>query len=285
MMRAFLVVFGCVTSALTVVAAPQLPGHRDSVRFAVIGDNGTGSTAQYEVGAQMAATRARMPFDFVIMLGDNMYGSQEPRDFVDKFERPYAALLAAGVPFFAALGNHDQPSNRQYPGFNMAGRRYYSFVRDFVRFVVLDTNLLEPQQLTWFEQALHAAGEEWILVYFHHPLYSNARRHGANVDVRVVLEPLLVKYSVDVVFAGHEHVYERIKPQKGITYFTEGSSGQLRRGDVAPSPATAAFFDQDQTFMVVEITHTQLHFETISRTGRVVDTGAVAPRPKDEVVR
>src|SRR5215831_9008086 len=70
-----------------------LPARAESVKFAVIGDTGTGDRSQYEVGQQMAAVRGRFPFDTVIMLGDNMYGRQQPQDFVDKFERPYAALL------------------------------------------------------------------------------------------------------------------------------------------------------------------------------------------------
>ena len=48
-------------------------------------------------------------------------------------------------------------------------------------------------------------------------------------------------------------VYQRTKPQKGITYFVEGSSGKLRKGDVHPTAINAAAFDQDQTFMLVEI--------------------------------
>jgi hypothetical protein len=47
------------------------------------------------VGAQMARARASFPFDTVLMLGDNMYGSQEPADFIKKFEQPYKALLDA----------------------------------------------------------------------------------------------------------------------------------------------------------------------------------------------
>jgi hypothetical protein len=84
-------------------AAPgvELPRAADSVKFAVIGDNGTGAPPQYDVGRQLAAARAGFPFEFVMMLGDNMYGSQKTDDFVAKFERPYAALLAAGVPFFS----------------------------------------------------------------------------------------------------------------------------------------------------------------------------------------
>ena len=193
-----------------------LPLAPNSVRFAVIGDNGTGERPQYEIATQMTAARVRFPFEFVLMLGDNLYGRQQPQDFVAKFDRPYGPLLRAGLPFYAALGNHDDPDNRRYQGFNMAGARYYTFVRGHVRFVVLDTNTLDRVQLAWFETTLKDATEEWKICYFHHPLYSDGRRHGPNVELRVAIEPLLVRYGVTAVFAGHEHVYERVRPQKGI---------------------------------------------------------------------
>jgi hypothetical protein len=258
------------------VVFPLAPG---SVRFAVIGDSGSGDRPQYEIGTQMAAARLRVPFEFVLMLGDNIYGRQQPQDFVEKFDLPYGRLRQAGVPFYAALGNHDDPDNRTYQGFNMGGARYYTFVRGPVRFVVLDTNTLDRTQLAWFETTLKESTEEWKICYFHHPLYSDGRRHGPNVELRVALEPLLVRYGVTVVFAGHEHVYERLRPQKGITHFIAGASGQLRRGGIAPSADTAAAFDQDQTFMVVEIAGASMFFQTISRTGQVVDAGVIRRRP------
>lgn len=250
----------------------------EALAFAVIGDNGTGEKPQYEVGEQMTRWHAQVPFQFVIMLGDNLYGRQEPADFVTKFERPYAGLLDAGVPFFASLGNHDSQSNCAYPPFNMRSERYYTFARNGVRFFVLDTNLLDAPQIAWFERTLKQSTEAWKIAYFHHPLYSDSRRHGSQLELRVSLEPLLVAYGVSVVFSGHDHSYERFKPQQGITYFLAGSGGQLRRGDISPTPLTAAYFDQDQAFMVVQIVGDEMRFQTISRTGRVVDSGAIPRR-------
>ena len=248
------------------------------VKFAVIGDNGTGKRPQYDVGERMVEARERFPFEFVIMLGDNMYGRQRPADFVDKFERPYAQLLKSGVRFFATLGNHDDPDNRSYEPFNMRGDRYYTFVVRGVRFVSFDTNMMDDEQLAWIERTLAGSEEAWKVCFFHHPIYSDGGRHGSNVELRVLLEPLLVRHGVSVVFSGHEHVYERVAPQKGITYFVAGASGQLRRGDVRPSAMTAAAFDQDQSFMLVDVAGDRMTFETISRTGRVVDRGVVPRR-------
>jgi len=272
-----LIVFVTLRPAAGGVALPVRP---ESVKFAVIGDTGTGDKEEYDVGRQMAAVRARFPFDLVIMLGDNMYGRQRPEDFVDKFERPYGPLLKAGVLFYASLGNHDDQSNRFYKGFNMGGERYYSFAKKNVRFFVLDSNQMDPRQRAWLEEALKQSQDEWKVCYFHHPIYSDGGRHGSDVALRVAIEPLLMKYSVDVVFAGHDHIYERFKPQKGITYFVEGSSGELRRGDVKPSAATAAYFDQDQAFMLVEIGGEELTFEAVARTGAVVDSGVIPRKPR-----
>jgi 3',5'-cyclic AMP phosphodiesterase CpdA len=262
-------------------AAQQLerPQSVGSLTFAVIGDSGTGKQPQYDVAERMIAARAASPFEFVIMVGDNMYGSQAPDDFITKFERPYTALLKAGVPFYAALGNHDNQSNRFYKGFNMGGERHYTFVRQHVRFFMLDTNLMNGAQLGWLEEVLSQSQDAWKIAVFHHPLYSDGARHGSDLELRVVLEPLLVRYGVNVVFSGHEHFYERTIPQKGITYFIEGSSGQLRKGNARPSPMTAAAFDQDYTFMLVDIVGDRMSFQAITRTGRVVDSGVIHRRP------
>jgi hypothetical protein len=256
-------------------AAQGLANRPGSVKFAVIGDNGTGERAQYEVARQMDAFHALFAFETVIMLGDNLYGSQRPADFVRKFEEPYKNLLSAGVRFYASLGNHDNQANRFYQPFNMGGERYYTYAKKNVRFFVLDSDLMDREQLAWIESALKSSQDEWKICYFHHPLYSDGRTHGSQVDLRVLLEPLFVTNGVKVVFSGHDHVYERIKPQKGIYYFVSGAAGQLRAGDVKRSELTAAAFDQDQSFMLVEIDGGDLWFEAVSRSGTIVDSGTI----------
>jgi hypothetical protein len=252
-----------------------LPNKQGSLKFMAMGDMGTGDSEQYQVAEKMAAARTVFPFDTVIMLGDNLYGSQTPADFVQKFEKPYKPLLDAGVKFFAALGNHDLQTNVNYKPWNMNGQRYYSFVRNDVRFFALDTDYLDPPQLAWITKALQEAKEPWKVCFFHHPLYSSGGRHGSAVDLRVILEPLFVRFGVNVVFSGHDHIYERITPQKGIYYFVSGSAGQLRKGDLKRSAMTAAGFDTDQSFMLVEVSGDDMSFVTISRSGATVDSGVI----------
>jgi predicted phosphodiesterase len=260
-----------VPLAAQALTLPLKPG---SVRFAAIGDTGTGDQMEYAVGQQLALYRKKFPFTFVIMLGDNIYGSERPQDFDKKFTKPYKALLDAKVEFNATLGNHDDPNQRFYKPFNMGGQRYHTFKKGNVRFFVIDTNYLDPDQLKWLERELQASGSDWKIPYFHHPLYTTAAR-GPEVELRSILEPLFVKYGVDVVFSGHEHVYERLKPQKGIYYFTAGGAAKLRSGDTRKGPLTDATFDTDRSFMLVEISGNELYFQTISRTGKTVDKGVL----------
>jgi hypothetical protein len=262
-----------------------LPLKDGSVRFAVMGDTGTGDAPQYEVARQMAAFHAVFPFAFVIMLGDNIIGSDTPADMAKKFTTPYKALLDAGVVFHAVLGNHDNPTQRFYTPFNMGGERYYTFRASKggaaestggVRFFALDTDYLDAPQLAWLEKELAASSSDWKISIFHHPLYSSGGTHGSSLESRALLEPLFVKYGMSAAFSGHDHFYERSKPQKGgIVYWVAGAGGRLRSGDLRASAMTAKGFDSDNHFMIVEIAGEDLYFQTISRTGATVDSGVV----------
>jgi 3',5'-cyclic AMP phosphodiesterase CpdA len=269
-------------------AAPQgaakpsgsaLPNAKDSVKFLVLGDSGTGGSAQYQLAEQMSAAYQRFKFEFAIMLGDNLYGGEDPSDYVDKFERPYKPLLDADVKFYAALGNHDEPAQRFYKPFNMDGKRYYKYSKGDVEFFVLDSTYMAPAQVEWLKKELEDSKSEWKIAYMHHPIYSSGERHGSEVDLRALIEPLFLQTGVDVVFAGHEHFYERLKPQKGIYYITQGGAAKLRRGNIANNSAmTAKGFDTDNSFTLVEIEGDTMYFETISRRGAVVDSGTIPRR-------
>lgn len=264
----------------------KLPNKEGSVKFAVLGDWGTGAKEQYQVGEQMAAYQSRFPYTFVVTTGDNIYGTDRPEDFRVKFELPYKAILDKGVKFHTVLGNHDNPTQRFYEPFNMGGQRFYTFrgssgglarvTQGGVRFFMLDSNYMDKAELDWLAKELGQSGSDWKIAVFHHPIYSSAGRHGSSVDLRSVLEPVLVAGKVNVVFTGHDHVYERVKPQQGIYHFISGSGGSLRRGDLGRGDAIMdKGFDQDFTFMLVEIDGDEMHFQSIDRTGKTVDSGTV----------
>ena len=254
----------------------RIPLQEKSVRFAVIGDSGTGQSEQYQVAEEMEKYREATHFDFVLMLGDNIYGGHSPKDFARKFEQPYKPLLDAGVKFYASLGNHDDPNDeRLYKPFHMDGNRYYAFRKGGVAFFALDSNYMDPAQLTWVDQNLRDSTGVWKICFLHHPLYNDGRHHESDVDVRSQLLPLFERYHVNVVFSGHEHVYERIKPENSIYYFVLGNSGKLMTHDFRGNGERAKGFDADRSFMLVEIAEGKFYYQTISRTGQTIDSGTI----------
>jgi predicted phosphodiesterase len=258
-----------------------LPKAEDSVKFLVIGDAGTGDGMQRAVAAKIAETHKTFPFDFAIMLGDNLYGRENAKAYENKFTKPFRPLLDSGVKFYAALGNHDEPSQRFFKPFNMDEKRYYTHTHggDDVEFFVLDSTYMTPQQVDWLEDELRGSRAKWKIPYMHHPLYSSGEKHGSERDLQELIEPLFQEHGVDVVFAGHEHFYERLKPQKGIVYITQGGAAKLRRGNIRDnSVMTAKGFDTDRSFTLVEIVEDHMFFETISRLGQIVDSGVITRR-------
>lgn len=261
-------------------AAVPLPNAASSFKFAVLGDFGIASKEQYDLGARMNTVHDAFKYELVTLVGDNMYGSDRPQDYKNKFELPYKALLDAGVKFYGALGNHDSREQKDYKPFNMGGKLYYTFSpKADIRFFVLESTYPVPEQIEWLENELKSSGSKWKIAMFHHPLYSSGERHGSDTQLRAVLEPLFLKYNVSVVLTGHDHFYERVKPQHGITYFVVGSGGQLRRGNIDRSSGiTAKGFDTDLAFMAAEIDGDTMYFNAFSRPGQVIDSGRIEVR-------
>jgi hypothetical protein len=257
-----------------------LPLREGSARFVVIGDTGTGGGDQQRLSERLITARQKFPYEFILLTGDNLYGSEKPKDYVNKFERPYKALLDAGVKFYASLGNHDDTNQILYKPFNMNGKRFYTFKpKPDLRFFALDSNYMSPEQLTWLEKELSASSSEWKIVFFHHPIYSTGERHGSDLRLREQLEPRFVKHGVDVVFTGHEHFYERLKPQNGVHYFISGGGAKLRKGGIEGGPVHETGFDQGFHFMLIEVAADVMHFQVISDLGKTVDSGTITRRP------
>lgn len=262
-----------------VIPPTAMPNREGSLKFAVLGDFGDGSGGQMAMAAEMARVHARYPFEFVITVGDNIYGSERPQDLTEKFEVPYKPLLDKDVKFYASLGNHDSPEQRFYNLFNMDGKPYYAFTKQHVKFIALQSDYLTPEQMAWLQKELEGSREDWKIPYFHHPPYSSGGRHGSHMRHREALEPLFVKHNVSVVFTGHDHIYERVKPQQGIVYFVAGSGGKLRGGDIdRGSGITAAANASERAFVICEVIGEELYFNAISQSGRVIDSGTITRR-------
>lgn len=255
-------------------------------RFAVIGDFGTGGSDECNVANQMLEEHKRSELDLVLTVGDNIYPSGNPKHFAKHFEGPFDGLLKEHVKFYAVLGNHDVEEGRKdqcnYSHFNMGGSCYYSISRGngLVEFFMLDSTDFSSGQANWLENGLRTSRALWKIVALHHPIYSSGKKHGSNTALRKVLEPLLTKYKVQVVFAGHDHVYERLLPQQKIQHFVTGAGGKMRRGDIdMKSPIRAVSYDQDNSFMIVEVDDREMSFKSVNEKGLVVDSGVIKQSP------
>ena len=243
------------TPAVEVVPLPNQP---DSLKFAVLGDFGTGAPAQYQLASRWSRPTRRSRSSLSSRSATTSTGRERPQDFCRKSSRqPYKPLLDAKVKFYASLGNHDS-----------ARAALLQAVQHGRQALLLLQGAVRERPVLRAREHVHGAGagrrgsktnckksnEDWKIAYFHHPLYSSGERHGSDTRLRKVLEPLFVNYNVSVVFAGHDHFYERIKPQQGIVHFVVGSGGQLRRGNIdRPTKLTARGFDTDLVFLVAEI--------------------------------
>jgi Calcineurin-like phosphoesterase len=254
------------------------------VRFPLVGDCGTGDRDQIGIAKQMFEAHRQSAFDFAVAVGDNIYPNGSARYFTKHFEQPFAPLLKERVSFHAVLGNHDVQEGRQdqcqYPLFNMGGRNYYTVKQGdgLLDLFMLDSTDCDAAQIGWVEQQLKGSTARWKLAVLHHPLYSSGKKHGSDLNLRQKLEPLFVRYGVNAVFSGHDHIYERTVPQQGIHYFVTGAGGDTRRGGVdLKSPFRAASFDEDNHFMLLEAEHNQISFQAISETGTIIDRGVILP--------
>lgn len=272
---------GTLLKPLSVLGAAPA---KNLVRFPIVGDWGTGDRDQTGIAKQMFATHQRTPFDFALAAGDNIYPNGSGRYFSKNFEQPFAALLKERVNFHAVLGNHDVREGRQdqcqYPLFNMGGRNYFTLKHGdgLLELFMLDSTDCDATQVGWVEQQLKTSTARWKLAVLHHPLYSSGNRHGSDLKLRGKLEPLFLRYGVNAVFSGHDHIYERTKPQQGIQYFVTGAGGKTRRGGIdLKSSIRAVSYDEDNHFMLLEAEHDRLSFRAISEAGDVIDQGVIQP--------
>ena len=128
-----------------------------------------------------------------------------------------------GVKFYAALGNHDDPNQRFYKPFNMNGERLLHVqAKADVRFFALDSNYMDREAARLAGAGARQGSKRGLEDRLLPPsaLFVGGGGTARRSTCASCSSRCSSKHGVNVVFAGHEHFYERIKPQKGIHYFT-----------------------------------------------------------------
>ena len=258
------------------------PTAPDTLRFAALGDNGSGGRQAMAVASRMAETYNRAPFGLVALLGDICYyGSLEDR-FDDVFARPMGPLVDAGVGFELAIGNHDDALAHSDEGLAQIEAElrllgtpalYYKTTHGPVDFFYLDSStpgLLGPEasaQRQWLDDTLASATSQWKIVALHHPPYSSGR-HGSTAGAKELLEPIVTRHHVDLVLAGHDHHYERTHPMAGVTYVVSG--GGCKTTPVGSSSFTAKAHSILH-FMLCDVHDDRLVANCIRADGKIAD--------------
>ncbi|MCC5635945.1 metallophosphoesterase [Nostoc sp. CHAB 5844] len=261
------------------IAIAAKPAKKDLLlRFVSVADTGTGTRGQYAVAEAMNSYHKQNPYNLVVLAGDNIYNNGEIEKIGAVFERPYQPLLKKGVKFQACLGNHDiRTANGElqlkYPGFNMQGKRYYTFRRNQVQFFALDTNTNTDwkKQLPWLEQELSRSDAPWKVVFGHHPIYASGV-YGSNPDLIKAFTPLFQKYGVQLYINGHEHHYERTKSINGTTYLITGGGAGTRpvgRSEWTEHSASSL------SFAAYEVYPDRIEVNAIGTDKRIFDQGII----------
>lgn len=274
-------------ASATVHTAPS-PGQ--PVQFLVFGDSGSGSNSQ----ANLAARMREHTFDFAIHTGDLIYPAGEPELYADRFFRPYAAMIRT-VPFYPILGNHDVKTDDGQPLLDtfvlpengpegLEPERCYWFEFGDVRIVGIDSTLewdpLRETVAPWLRRVLSESRRTWTIAFFHHPPYTNSK-HDPDRKMRETLVPALEEGGVDVVFCGHNHLFERTKPIRdgqvvpigeGIVYVISGAGGASKYAERDTAVDYIAAYNHDTfSFTVATITGATLRLRQIDIRGEVID--------------
>lgn len=255
------------------------PGPDGEITMIVVGDTGTGSTQQHQVAEVMEG----MDGDLLLHTGDVVYQRGGACHYEERYYEPYEELIAS-VPVYPVLGNHDLLTDNGEPyltAFDLPAERsgterYYSFDFGPVHVAALDTELYysddaipAERQKEWLREDLRATDRPWKIVLLHRPPYSSSPYHGGDRRILEDLVGIFETEGVDVVFAGHEHAYERLKPIDGVTYFVSGGGG----GDLRVPGTSALTAESARRYhaLRVEVSRERLVVEAVGIDGDVFD--------------
>jgi len=260
--------------AIGPTTAPPTPdASTPLVRLAVLGDAGTRESMQRRVAAQIAAAdRQGRPFDALLVTGDLVYEEGDSDLTEESVVHPYATTFT--VPeILPSLGNHDVESDEGDEIMERLGRPGAVYTQDVgpVRVIVLDSNHVTSAQTAWLNRILdqpRPAGT-WVIAVMHHPAFSSGE-HGSEDSVRRSWAPLFARHRANLVLSGHDHDYERTKPQNGVTYIVTGGGGAELR-DVGRSSFTAASAEKHH-FVDLNVFADRIEGRAVDANGTAFDT-------------
>lgn len=249
--------------------------------FGVFGDIGAGTPGQMQVARLLERSAA----EFILITGDIIYSRGEEEHYDLRFFEPYRGSLPR-MTFWPALGNHDVGAKDGAAALavfdvplngptGLQGGRNYSFDYGNAHIAAIDSNAsaetLKNVIGPWLEKDMAASTATWKFVFFHHAPYSSSG-HGENAKLRDTMVPFFERCKLDIVFAGHDHSYERTRPMNGITYVVSGNGGNRLYQHKHPHPRyTEVFYNEKHGLTLVSINDRRLLLRHVNVDGQEID--------------
>ncbi len=265
------------TPALPRSSTPAAPAST-LTRIALAGDTGTGPGGAIDATvAAMVAEGRRRSYDGLVLLGDLIYPDGEADQTGATITDVFSPLTSRGTQLVPVLGNHDYMSGEQAMILDRLGRgaqTWYAEQVGIIRIVVLDTEQVDDTaQLIWLQKTLASTNDAaWTVVAMHKPAYS-AGSHGSDQEIQQRWVPIFERYDVPLVFAGHDHDYQRPEPINGVTYVVSGGAATLRPSErdnfTEVSTSTLHFVDllaEDDRLTVRAIDQSGKLFDSVELT-------------------
>ena len=260
---------------------------------------------QKTVAETMGKMAETIDIEFVVAAGDihHFEGVQSVSDplWMTNYELIYTHPDLM-IPWYPVCGNHEYRSNTDavvaYSGISARWKmpsKYYTFVKDedgvTVRVVMLDTTPMidkyreetdkyadasksdYTEQLEWLDGVLSEAGEDWVLVVGHHPIYAYTdKTESERTDLQQRLDPILRKYgNVDMYLCGHIHTFQHIRREGCDIDYVVNSSGSLSRDDVQPIDGTV-FCSNESGYSLITVDENELDLYMLDKEGNILHT-------------
>ncbi|MBL7696978.1 MAG: metallophosphoesterase family protein [Chitinophagaceae bacterium] len=285
-------IFPIVDSTQFFRTAPVI-GSQSSVRIWASGDFGDGSINQRDCyQAMLSVSKDHLP-DAWIWLGDNAYESGTEEEYQRNVFEVYDRKFFQQTPIYPTPGNHDYRDKREngakriayYDLFSVPA--FYSFDYGNVHLISLNSEEetkngftiadSTSKQIKWLKKDLETNRQKWTIAYLHRPPYTSAGSHNSDKEMDLVrlrqnIVPILEKYGVDVLIAGHSHVYERIRGNAGVVYLVAGSGGHIDNDGIgSPHPATIYSNSEIGGSLLIDAVANCLTFRWVCADGKVRD--------------
>ena len=276
-----------------------------SAQMRLLVANDLGRNGYYEqkpIAERMGKMAGELDVEAVLALGDihHFMGVESVNDplWMTNYELIYSHPELQ-IPWYPILGNHEYRGNTQAVSdySNVSRRwqmpaRYYSKVFEedgaTLRVVFIDTTPLigkyhkdsldypsVPQQdakkqLSWLEEELSGAKEDWVVVVGHHPIYAHTTKsESERKDMQKCVDPILRRHNVDMYICGHIHNFQHIKPQGTNIDYVVNSAGSLARSKVGAIEGTV-FASGEAGFSILSFTKDELCLDLINGKGKTI---------------